>query len=408
MNDCSRRNFLHLAGAGALAGAASQNTVYGQADIPPAVPGPSIYPYESRSQVSLVKGEDRRKNVIEALNAIDKEIAPLLKRKKYVAIKVNNVYGNNQLCATHVDAIRGILDYLAPRFKGPVMIVESSAGETLQGFENYHYPQLIGEYKRFNLKLVDLNGEEQHEIFPIVDGNVRPVPVRLAGRLLDPDAFIISSAMLKTHNAVVATMSIKNMAMGAPLRRTGTAPFDDKRMMHAQTGGFGRGGGQGGRGAGQAGARGTAPTPGQGAPPAGARGGAPQAGRGVTRGAPFHAMNYNVAMVAKKLSKSWGVALIDGFEGMEGNGPASGTPVPMRVAIASTDFLAADRVGLETMGIPQHAVGYLQYAAQLGVGQFDLAKIDIRGERPEAVKRVFRLHDGVQNQLDWLREITRG
>ena len=32
------------------------------------------------------------------------------------------------------------------------------------------------------------------------------------------------------------------------------------------------------------------------------------------------------------------------------------------------------------MGIPQYAVGCLQYAAQLGVGQFDLSKIDVRGE----------------------------
>jgi hypothetical protein len=59
------------------------------------------------------------------------------------------------------------------------------------------------------------------------------------------------------------------------------------------------------------------------------------------------------------------------------------------------------------MGIPPHAVGYLQYAAQLGTGQFDLAKIDIRGEKPESVKRAFKLHDAVQQQLDWLRDLQR-
>ena len=53
------------------------------------------------------------------------------------------------------------------------------------------------------------------------------------------------------------------------------------------------------------------------------------------------------------------------------------------------------------------AVGYLQYAAQLGTGQFDLDKIDIRGEKPETVKRTFKLHDQVQQQLDWLNEIQR-
>jgi hypothetical protein len=54
------------------------------------------------------------------------------------------------------------------------------------------------------------------------------------------------------------------------------------------------------------------------------------------------------------------------------------------------------------MGIPPHAVGYLQYASQLGVGQFDLAKIDIRGEKPESVRRVFKLHDTADRQLTWL------
>ncbi len=67
-------------------------------------------------------------------------------------------------------------------------------------------------------------------------------------------------------------------------------------------------------------------------------------------------------------------------------------------------LLAADRVALEVMGLPPHAVGYLQYASQLGVGQFDLSQIDIRGEKPESVRRVFRLHDTVERQLRWLRE----
>ena len=56
-------------------------------------------------------------------------------------------------------------------------------------------------------------------------------------------------------------------------------------------------------------------------------------------------------LAIQRMMPNWGVGLIDGFEGMEGNGPVSGFPVPHRIAIASTDFLAADRVGLECMGI---------------------------------------------------------
>lgn len=268
MDECSRRNFLYLGGAAALAGAALPRGLHGQ-EIPPPVPTTPIFPYDARSAVSLVKGEERRKNVTEALLAVDREIRPALKRKKYVAIKVNNVSVNNQLAATHVDAIRGILDYLEPRFKGPVVIVESSMGDSMEGFAFYKYAQVIPEYKRFNIRLIDLNREAKNEVFGIVDHNIRPIAIRLAARLLDPDAYIISSAMLKTHDNVVATMTVKNMAMGAPLRGVAegqTRPWSDKNLVHAFGMSMGRGG-PGGRGA--MGARGAAPPAGSTPPAAG-------------------------------------------------------------------------------------------------------------------------------------------
>jgi hypothetical protein len=138
MNDFSRRRFFHLAGA--LGAAASHGfRLNAQQQYPAPVPAPTIFPYTSRSPVSLVKGEVRRKNVLDALLAVDKEIRPAMARKKYVLIKINNVSTTNQLAATHVDAIRGILDYVAPRFKGPVVIAEASSRDTLEGFANYKY-----------------------------------------------------------------------------------------------------------------------------------------------------------------------------------------------------------------------------------------------------------------------------
>lgn len=43
-----------------------------------------ISPHNRRAVVSLVRGEDRRKNVYNALAAIGDQIRPVLKRKKYV------------------------------------------------------------------------------------------------------------------------------------------------------------------------------------------------------------------------------------------------------------------------------------------------------------------------------------
>ena len=123
----TRRNLFHLAGAAAGTMLGSR---YDWAMQPPQAKPPRdtnrllsghpdpFPPLATRSTVSLVHGENRRKNVYEALMAIDEQIKPKLKRKKYVVIKPNNVSTNNQLAASHADALRGILDYLAPASKG--------------------------------------------------------------------------------------------------------------------------------------------------------------------------------------------------------------------------------------------------------------------------------------------------
>jgi uncharacterized protein (DUF362 family) len=303
------------------------------------------------STVSLVKGESRRKNIAQALTAIDDQVRPGLKAKKYVVIKVNNVSTNNQLAATHADAIHGILDYLEPRFKGPVIVAESSAGDTLHGFEQFGYNRLATERRSQKVQLIDLNREAKFKAIPLIDYDLHAVSTRLAARLFDPDAYVICAAMLKTHNVMVATLSIKNMAIGAPLHSVpGEQPWNDKRKTH----------------------------------------------NGVRQ------THYNIFLTQQTMKPFLGAAVIDGYEGMEGNGPSSGTPVPSRLAIASTDYVAADRVGVEAMGINPDWMGYLRFCSEFGVGQYDLAKIDVRGEKLEAVRRKYQLHQDIERELQWM------
>ena len=346
----SRRDFFGLAaGAGALATLRAE------------VAGPQtpslLFPQElkSRSTVAIVKGVERRKIVCESLAAIDHQIQPVLKRKKYVIVKVNNVSTVNQLAATHADAIFGILDYLLPRVKMPVMIVESSAGDTMTGFDNFKYTQIAAATRARKVSLLDLNTEAKFEVIPLIDFDLHIQPVRLAARLLDPDAFIISSGILKTHNTVVATLSVKNMVLGAPLHSAPkeTPKWNDKRKYHT----------------------------------------------GVRQ------THYNMLLTAQKLRPHWGVAVIDGFEGMEGNGPASGTPVASRIAIASTDFIAADRVGVECMGINPAWPGYLNYCGQLGLGNYDIAKIDVIGEKIAEVRKKYQMHKDIERELEWMGDM---
>jgi uncharacterized protein (DUF362 family) len=136
--------------------------------------------------------------------------------------------------ATHADTLRGILDYLGPRFKGPVIVAEASSGNTLDGFENFKYRPLIAEYRSLNVELIDLNREGKYVTSPLIDTNLQMFPVRLAARLMDPDAFIVSASIPKTHDCIVATMGVKNMVMGAPLHSPVNGPdqWNDKMKLH--------------------------------------------------------------------------------------------------------------------------------------------------------------------------------
>jgi uncharacterized protein (DUF362 family) len=352
----SRRGFFQLTG-GAAGLLAAGRRVLGQESAAPQPPLlPPIRDFGRRSTVALVQGGNRRKNACDALTAIEDQILPVLKSKKYVVIKANNVSSVNQLAATHAEALHGILDFLAPRFKGPVIIAESGPENTLVGFDNFRYAAVAAEHKAQQVSLLDLNIEGKYEAIGVLNDDLHVVPVRLAARLLDPEAYIICSAILKTHNVVVATLSVKNMTLGAPLRSAPkqTPRWNDKRHYHY----------------------------------------------GVRQ------THYDMLLTAQKMAPFWGATLIDGFEGMEGNGPGAGIPVPHRVAIASTDYIAADRVGVEVMGVNPAWLGYLNFCHQLGLGQYDLAKIDIRGIKPATVVRKYQLHSDIERQLQWMGPMT--
>jgi uncharacterized protein (DUF362 family) len=115
--------------------------------------------------------------------------------------------------------------------------------------------------------------------------------------------------------------------------------------------------------------------------------------------------HYNMLLTAQKLRPYWGVALLDGYEGMEGNGPSSGTPVASRIAIASTDYIAADRVGVECMGINPAWPGYLNYCGQLGLGNYDISKIDVIGAKIADVQKKYRMHADIERELQWMGEM---
>jgi uncharacterized protein (DUF362 family) len=353
----NRRQFLKTglaSGAAAIIAARLVRAAKAAAPANP-VPAPAA---GTPTRVALTNGDNRTDNIVRALKSIEKEIAASIGNRR-VVIKPNNVSTTAQLAATHVEALIGILDFLKSINKlDNVIIAESSTAPTMQGFQNFGYTTLADKYK---VKLVDLDQEKYQTVMAFDESDATPRAVRVSSILANQeDNYIISACMLKTHNYAVATMGIKNIILGSALKLPSLN------------------GGRGGRGG---------------------RGGGGGSDKPILHGGGAHGININLSMLAPMLHPS--LTVIDGFDGMEGNGPMNGTRVDHRVAVASTDYLAADTVGAALMGINPMDIGYISYLASAKVGESDMSKMEILGGSVEKLAKKYQLGPSAQQQMQW-------
>jgi uncharacterized protein (DUF362 family) len=176
--------------------------------------------------------------------------------------------------------------------------------------------------------------------------------------LLDRDKFIISAAKMKTHDLVVTTLSLKNIVLAAPIKDPGFS-FSNRAKPGAKS------------------------------------------DKRIAHGGGIRGLNYNLFALAHVLHPH--LAVIDGYDGMQGYGPTRGTAVEHRVCLAGTDWLAADRVAVELMGIDFAKVGYLNYCADAGLGQADLKQIEIVGEPLARHVKKYKLAPNIEEQLIWMK-----
>jgi uncharacterized protein (DUF362 family) len=81
------------------------------------------------------------------------------------------------------------------------------------------------------------------------------------------------------------------------------------------------------------------------------------------------------------------ITVIDGFVGMEGQGPADGTPVQMNLIIAGTDVVATDATACRVMGINPYEIKHIRKAFEKGLGK---SEAQIVGEKLNTVTRAFK------------------
>jgi uncharacterized protein (DUF362 family) len=345
---CRRRDFLRTAGRGVIGAGFSGTAVWGAtgrfgqpkaaAATDQALSGASAAPASGTvSRLSLVRGDDRRQIIFESLRLIEDDVRAVVERKKRILIKPNMSVDKNPLAVTHVDAVRAVLDFLRTRFEKPIVIAESGVLNTAAGFRNNNYPALEKDY---GVKLIDLNAAPVFESCYVADTDHIPQAVRVHSAFLDPDACVISLAPMKTHDTVLVTLALKNVLMAAPVN---DYRKNDKGILH----------------------------------------GAEKSVDDV--------MHYNLFHLAER--GVWpDLAVIDGFESMEGDGPAWGTPIATRLALASRDPLAADIVATAIMGFDPGRILYLRAMAEAGMGEGDPRKVRVVGAPLAGCRFQFKAH----------------
>ncbi len=296
------------------------------------------------ARVGLAKAGGRRANVYQSLDLIREDVEA--KVADQVLLKPNFLANKNQLASTHPDAIRGAIDFLLSTPNPPKGGNEDFSGET---FANFGYPDLQNEYS-LPIRLVDINEETEWEETTIyMAGGVETI-VRMPKIVLDCPC-TISVALAKTHDVCVVTLAQKNMIMG-------TLHKDDRIKMH---------------------------------------------------GYPSHAerilpseaqvLNVNLIRLAQYLKPDIGI--VDGTEGLQGNGPGGTDVVELATAASSVDVFAVDAVMAKVMGFEPMELGLLHYANTLEYGICDLDRIEVLGTSIAEIEQSFKPHETTEKQLQW-------
>ena len=342
-----RRSFLKqiLIGSAGLAG----GVTFARPQTPARPAGPSP------SRVFFRTGSDRRKMMLDVLSPLENEVRAAVGRRQII-VKPNFVSSKQPLCATHVDATRGVLDFLKKVTSQQIWVAESPAGgDAPYAFDVYGYNALQNEY---DVRLVDLNAEPTIEVGPILLRDNTTTHIRLIKALADKGNFVISVTRPKTHNCVVATLTMKNVLMAAPQRIAGKD--SDKAKMHG--------------------------------------------GKVAAEDSEFLTKNLN--LVSSLLVPD--LAVVDGLEGMEGNGPVGGTAIEHRIALAGMDGVAVDAIGLKLMGIDPVYTPYLSYYEKSGLGNFDESRIRVDGPDLKGFVKKYKLHETFETQVSWIKKSAQG
>jgi len=275
-------------------------------------------------RVSIVKGDDRFANVLQALELVGDEVKPKIGGR--VLIKVNTVMQDAPLANTHPEALRAVLAYLQPLKPERVWVGEAS-GDVQALFQASGFAALKNE---FDFTFIDFNSLG-YDPLELIDVAGKPFPAHIT-RVAGEYDCLISLSLPKAHSDAVLTLSGKNMM--------GFLENDQMWRIH----------------------------------------GVREFGRDDNIVACTKTIHKNLRTLMAHIRPD--VAVLDGFHSFEGGRVpqcGDGDYVEPHLAFAGADFVAVDTVTAQVFGFDPQEIGYLVYAAQDGYGTLDMQQIEVTG-----------------------------
>ena len=265
-------------------------------------------------KVSYIKSDDRIYNIERCLALIKSEITLGLKNATRIVVKPCCPVANNQLAATHVEALFAVINFIQPFVKSQITLAGNTGlDDTMTAFKNYGYFDL---QDKFDLAIVDLNTDEFEEV-ELSSTDTSKFSVKIANTLTQSD-YIISIAPPKTDNLVNFAGSIKNVVPDLQFHQSNNSFWD--RIFSSDK------------------------------------------NPSSNDGKELKLIHENILKLYQKIPLK--LSVLDGFEVMAGDGPVDGEMVAAHFAIAGTNPTAVDWLACKCLGIPVDAVGYLSLLEQ--------------------------------------------
>lgn len=284
-----------------------------------------------------------------------------LRSKGKTLLKPNLVAGG--AAATHPEALRAVLDSLDVD-----IIAEGSAVDTKELYSSLGYKKIARDY---GAELIDLNECDEWGEIEFLDIDKRTKKVRVSNYA---SYDVISLTLPKTHDHAIVTLTLKNML--------GFVHPEDRSLVHGYASGFGK-----------------------------------VMGIKVLRKVASHLSKFkmlrrlysstevaeeryvkgakvihrNIAALASFVKPVLGV--VDGYLGMEGNGPIAGRTFEWNITIAGAP-IECDVYCAYLMGFDPREIGYLYY-----LNAPRLEEIKVAGDAIQ--RRKFEPHFKISLQMMW-------